>query len=475
MARFDMEPRWPQIMQTLPGMSDTLAQEVQDWTEMMNRRDLNLEDFLNQKVGQGSRWGTVVVAAADSSAAGKASADYVGDGVSDESVLTAAIAALPVVSPGFRAGRIVLLEGNFILSAPATVPSGFALFVLQGQGYPEGLTTMSTTGALIDGSAGFVFVEARDLGIAQDGGGGPAARAFSGVFSLGLRNVTYTASGAGQALTDSGQVVVRDSNLTGSATAGVPLLTGASASLSVYDSSVLGTDAGIYSGAGVISAVTSQLAFNGGSARVTLALTINSILDLDSCRLLGSIQVNSTALPGTSQVHLIGNKFGNRFVSDAGADAFSTHQLALVALGSGVVRGNTFNRFAAPGSPNTFDNVHLEAGGGTGSSKVAIVDNDFQPLGSAGNMRCNIRIEDALCTANRVLFNDTPGGLTGDLCDFGTGTVKTVLPGTIPGFLSNSDAPFLYMLNEPGLPATSSAPTAQDDTLTYMVNEDGPA
>ncbi len=53
MPRFDMQPRWPEIMQSLPEFTRTLGKESRDFTEMMNRRDLELEDWLGDNTGGG--------------------------------------------------------------------------------------------------------------------------------------------------------------------------------------------------------------------------------------------------------------------------------------------------------------------------------------------------------------------------------------------------------------------------------------
>lgn len=77
--------------------------------------------------GGGVRSVTVVVAAADSSPAGKESADYVCDGTDDHVEINAAIASLPT-----NGGKVVLLEGYF--SCPGEIIVDRDAVTLEGQG-----------------------------------------------------------------------------------------------------------------------------------------------------------------------------------------------------------------------------------------------------------------------------------------------------------------------------------------------------
>lgn len=80
---------------------------------------LDFEALAN--LGKGSRWRTIVIAASDSSAAGRKGADYRCSGVGDEAVINAAIAALETRAATASLGRIVLLEGTYSLAAQITV------------------------------------------------------------------------------------------------------------------------------------------------------------------------------------------------------------------------------------------------------------------------------------------------------------------------------------------------------------------
>lgn len=77
--------------------------------------------------GTGKQYATFVVAADDSTADGKANADYVCDGADDDVQIAAALAA--VTPSTFR--RVLLLEGTYELEAAITVPANASL---EGQG-----------------------------------------------------------------------------------------------------------------------------------------------------------------------------------------------------------------------------------------------------------------------------------------------------------------------------------------------------
>jgi hypothetical protein len=99
-------------------------------------------------------YATWVVAAVDSVAPEKANADYVCDGVADEVQITAALAG---------GGRVVLLDGTYVLSAAATLISGVALV-----GMGAGVSTLSGSGDLLSGAA---IAQAQVEDLTFDGGG----------------------------------------------------------------------------------------------------------------------------------------------------------------------------------------------------------------------------------------------------------------------------------------------------------------
>jgi len=74
------------------------------------------------------RVATLVVAASDSSDRGRAQADYICDGVADDVEINQALNALPV-----QGGRVILLEGQYVLANPIIIPDDD--IILEGQGW----------------------------------------------------------------------------------------------------------------------------------------------------------------------------------------------------------------------------------------------------------------------------------------------------------------------------------------------------
>jgi len=72
-----------------------------------------------------TRSATLVIAASDSSAKGKAQADYVCDGTADNVEIQAALDSLPTVG-----GSVVFLEGNYQISAKVSIPSKTVIYFI---------------------------------------------------------------------------------------------------------------------------------------------------------------------------------------------------------------------------------------------------------------------------------------------------------------------------------------------------------
>lgn len=89
----------------------------------------------------GKEYATVVVAAGDSTAHGRAAADYVCDGTGDDVEINAALVAL-----GATGGRVLLLEGTYTVGDSITLAGTFAM--LEGQG-PGTVIDASGVGNLI--------------------------------------------------------------------------------------------------------------------------------------------------------------------------------------------------------------------------------------------------------------------------------------------------------------------------------------
>lgn len=104
----------------------------------------------------GSRVATVVVASQDSTAAGKAGADYVCDGIDDHIEILAAVAALPPAG-----GRVCLLEGYY--ACPEVIGADRHSVFITGQG---GLSTIigAPQGVALDRAAAIIFGVTQQVG-----------------------------------------------------------------------------------------------------------------------------------------------------------------------------------------------------------------------------------------------------------------------------------------------------------------------
>lgn len=165
------------------------------------------EDFQYVGTAQGSRWRTVVIAASDSSAAGRAGADYRCQGTSDEVVINLAITTMLARATSASLGRIVLLEGTYSLAAKIAVTGlGARSLAIEGMGAAGlgttiGGTKLVATGGVValelngdSASAGSACI-VENLSVTSDSTNGTiAARDMSTV----VRNcvVKNTSSGA---------------------------------------------------------------------------------------------------------------------------------------------------------------------------------------------------------------------------------------------------------------------------------------
>lgn len=94
-----------------------------------------LSRLLDEPNAAGTRWATVVVAANNSTQASRSTADYVCTGVADQSVINNAITTLEALATTQSPGRIVLLEGTYVINAPILINTlGRRTITIQGMG-----------------------------------------------------------------------------------------------------------------------------------------------------------------------------------------------------------------------------------------------------------------------------------------------------------------------------------------------------
>ena len=114
---------------------------------ILEQRDRDLEDFLAG--GGGKPYATIVIAASDSTAADKASADFVCDGVADNVEIQAAFDAIDT-NAGMVGGKVLLLEGTFSIAAGVEVNGRRAS--LEGMGHGTILDASGSFDAGVKGS-----------------------------------------------------------------------------------------------------------------------------------------------------------------------------------------------------------------------------------------------------------------------------------------------------------------------------------
>lgn len=150
-----------------------------DYESAQNWRYLNHVDW----GGTGGRWGTVVIAASDSTVASKAGADYVCVGGSDQLTINSAIST---IINRTEPGRVVFLEGTYTLSGSIVAAlSGLKTIAFVGMG--GGTQDKGSLITINTSSAAFSIT-------------GPSAASSSVVF----RDIAATNTSSGRALSTNG-------------------------------------------------------------------------------------------------------------------------------------------------------------------------------------------------------------------------------------------------------------------------------
>lgn len=146
--------------------------------------------------GNGTRWRTIVIAAANSTSLSRSTADYVCPGAADEVLINQAITSLEGSGLSYI-GRIVLLEGSYNLSAAINIDAlSGRLLSIEGMGSAAGTNADLTTG-------GTLIIAA--AGVAAFNLGGSSVVAGSAVI---IENMQIRSSGS------SGAIQSRDMGLT---------------------------------------------------------------------------------------------------------------------------------------------------------------------------------------------------------------------------------------------------------------------
>lgn len=367
-------------------------------TEMLERRDQELEDWL--KRGAGREYATVVVAAADTHRDGKTTANFVCEGANDELVLEAAIASLPLLLGVLPIGRIELLEGGYSLSDGVDASAGFVELTGQGRGA--------------------TFIQAAD-------GAYAALASFLRVADLSLTCEGDTAGLQGVGATDR----VNVSTVDGACVENVTGTTGHRYSNSGFSS--VSAPSLLSLGASEFDVLNCSLSYPSIGILATAPAAVTYERKVSGCRLddsgssaLAAIDITGDGVGGWTVRDVIeNNKFEGsptdyiRLTSTRGArvigntfDVPDEYAVELVTVHDSLVMGNNF-RDPSPG----FHNVLID----TNSDRNAVTANRC----AAGS----VRIDDSTCDSNNVIPALNPGF---SLTDNGTGTVKTIASGSLP-------------------------------------------
>lgn len=124
---FEYQPRWPD-MREQPMVNPERELDLDRWTEWLERRDRELEDYL-AKLGSGGGVLDVLVAASNAPQKAIDMADYICDGTDDQVEIQEAVdflqSLIDVRTPSLHGlpsgGLLRLSSGDFYLSAPVSL------------------------------------------------------------------------------------------------------------------------------------------------------------------------------------------------------------------------------------------------------------------------------------------------------------------------------------------------------------------
>lgn len=385
--------RWPyrirDIARIWPEMDTPRGRQVGRWEQMialLELRDRSIEDFLNTSVGGGGKeYATVIVAAVDSHQSGKDSADFVGTGAGDESVLQDAVDSLPTIG-GFKVGHIELLEGSFAGSGDVTITDGFVW--VSGQGETSLIGATNLTGINFVGAGSLSVLGLRDLALFGN---------VSGFTILDLEAMSVFGNIAVGTLL--GVDVILAGTLT--FTNGLSL---ADTTLSNVGSSSL---SGVSSGQTLtLHNVTTSMPIDVTGAGTSL--DIDGLMSLDTITTVGALLVLRSFIGGK----VVGASFP--------ADAKVPH-IQAVNTENVEFRGRS-GRIAAS-DPNT--QVEFVESGGTSHNNTLIgyaFEGNAEQSSGVGGTTCHVTIG-AGVSGTKLVNNYYGGASVGNVCDSGTDTV----------------------------------------------------
>ncbi len=480
MARFDMQPRWPEVMRTLPGFTGALSKEAEDFIEMMNRRDLVLEDWLGDNTEGGSRWGTVVVAADDSSDAGKAGADFVCTGTDDHETLVEAALALPRLFGLLPIGAITLLEGGYnVAGSISGVADGlfFSLIEWRATGFTKLMIPTGNNGT-------FTLLE--DCGTwkgFQIDGNGTGQSSGAVILSTGcfFTDCSLVAGKDGAMVTPGLFPTTRCVNTSLDGAQGGLTTSPVATSPGVYDECTIRHNQGGIHVTGAISGTT--LTVLGGSitrlSQTPVDFTNTQHVLLDSGAAYSELRVQGVVFPGNTPpsqtiVHVGAGPSWIRDNDILGSTDTAAlpdcHQVVIDGGDRGMIEGNTITG-AGSGGVAVCDAIHLQ--GGAHNNTIQGNRTGYQV--SSGE-RSGIYL-DATTFDNTAIdvLNDLTNYNVAAVIDLGTNNL-TSLGFPTPTDVATAIDAAIALVNEAAPAVTPAAAAAgADSTLLYMINEAGSA
>lgn len=305
---------------------------------------------------------TLIVAAANSKYKGRA--DYVCDGVSDQTEINAALTALGAVG-----GKVVLLEGTFSVTGSINVPSNCSV---EGQGNGTVLTIPANN------NGSFNIIQNSD----QTNG------------NSGIRISNFKIDG-------------NKANNTAGTQRGIYLNKATYSTIEKMSVVNLRNDGMFLTGASynILSLNTCQ---SNGSNGITLAIASNN-------KVIGNI-LQSNSIRGIS----LGSSDFNTIIANT-CQGNNQHGIFINGSSNNVVSSNGCLENGQSATA-TYDNIHIEIG----SNYNNVQGNSCRQGALTNKPRYGIRVESSDCNGNLVTNNDLyTGGATGAFSDVGTGTVTT--------------------------------------------------
>lgn len=417
----------------ITGGADVIANAVANGNAgMMSGADKAKLDIL-------VRTATLVVAASNSFAAGKAAADYVCTGVNDHTTINSAITAL-----GATGGKVVLLEGQFAIAASINLPSNVSL---EGQGsgtvmqIPNANNTtfnVIQNSDSVNGNTGLGIYNLKIDGNKASNTAGTQQGIFlskvtystiQNVTVVNMRNNGISLSGS---TNSSFNNMIRGNTVQGNGTNGIVL--NPSFNISITENTVQGNSS---NGISLVSGSNNNMV-SGNIVQDNAQIGIQVQSSNYNVVLGNTIRGISTSFEGIGLSSASNNTINGNTIQGASSGFYSSSSNNNVIAGNtmqgnricgilmqsssnNVVLGNTcFENSQA--TDNTNDNIKLN-----GTSNTNNIQGNTCRQGVLTNKpRYGIRVDAATCTGNMITNNDlTTGGATGAFSDAGTGTVTT--------------------------------------------------